>query len=710
MRRSVLAGTTFIFAAAVVAASDVAASPSGYVYLAVGGGTLGSGCTDATPCPPHVRVFDAATGEVVVTIPLPSGAVPEGMALSHDGSHLYVSGRSATAGGAASMTVIDARHHTAIASYALGANDFGELAVRGNDSRVYIMGRSSPPTGTPVPQIQAFDTSTHAVAVRSDLAQGTGRLAYSRTTDTVFALLDLVNGSTLTAFDPETLSPVRSTAFTRDSGALGSSLDGDTLYANLFAPAASAETDAVALIDPVSLGVRSEVPAEHDLIDVKAVEGRNPSEAAFVKTVSFANVVLPSGPAIHAFNVTTRAVRQVAPMGGTSVQALTVPAGGRFGYALATLRQGQPFFSGFDLDGRPRSGAAQPPSIGPLDSTPADAVSCTYRLDTASVSFSASGTASVPRGPSGAAVHVTTDCTWHARAGSSSVHLSTTGGLGNGLVTITVDPNTTGQTRQMTVVIGGQFVTVTQGGPSTQGPFGFIDTPQDGAAGLSGAIAISGWAIDDVAVDRDEIFRDPAPTELQVQIPVGTATFVEGARPDVQSAFPSLPFASRAGWGYLLLTNMLPGGGDGTYRFHVYAQDIEGQRTLLGSRTIGASNATASRPFGTIDTPASGEVVSGTIVNWGWALTPQPGVIPADGSTITVLVDDVPVGRPTYGLARSDIVSLFPNYQNTTSAVGFFVLDTTTLANGLHTLAWVVRDNMNRVQGVGSRFITVQNR
>lgn len=151
MRRSVLAGTTFIFAAAVVAASDVAASPSGYVYLAVGGGTLGSGCTDATPCPPHVRVFDAATGEVVVTIPLPSGAVPEGMALSHDGSHLYVSGRSATAGGAASLTVIDARHHTAIASYALGANDFGELAVRGNDSRVHIMGRSSPPMGTPVP-------------------------------------------------------------------------------------------------------------------------------------------------------------------------------------------------------------------------------------------------------------------------------------------------------------------------------------------------------------------------------------------------------------------------------------------------------------------------------------------------------------------------------------------------------------------------------
>ena len=37
------------------------------------------------------------------------------------------------------------------------------------------------------------------------------------------------------------------------------------------------------------------------------------------------------------------------------------------------------------------------------------------------------------------------------------------------------------------------------------------------------------------------------------------------------------------------------------------------------------------------------------------------------------------------------------------------MLDTTTLSNGLHTIAWVVTDSAGQTSGIGSRFFRVQN-
>ena len=97
----------------------------------------------------------------------------------------------------------------------------------------------------------------------------------------------------------------------------------------------------------------------------------------------------------------------------------------------------------------------------------------------------------------------------------------------------------------------------------------------------------------------------------------------------------------------MVLTNMLPNQGNGTYVFTIYARDREGQVTLLGTRTMTCSNATATLPFGTIDTPAQGETVSGSAyVNFGWALTQKPKAIPTDGSTLRVYVDGVLRGAP----------------------------------------------------------------
>ena len=244
-------------------------------------------------------------------------------------------------------------------------------------------------------------------------------------------------------------------------------------------------------------------------------------------------------------------------------------------------------------------------------------------------------------------------------------------------------------------------------------PFGVIDTPTEGQTGVTGSLPVTGWAVDDVDIARLRVMREPVGSESGLVF-IGDAIFVTGARPDVAALYPTTPLHEAAGWGVIVLTNYLPNQGNGTFRLHVFADDVDGHSTLLGTRTITCTNATATAPFGAIDTPAPGATASGgTYVNFGWALAAQPTgsgrFIPFDGSTIVVYVDSLPVGTVTYNNPRPDIQTLFPGYANTDGAIGFRLLDTTALSNGVHTLAWVVTDNLGAAAGIGSRFFTVSN-
>jgi hypothetical protein len=197
---------------------------------------------------------------------------------------------------------------------------------------------------------------------------------------------------------------------------------------------------------------------------------------------------------------------------------------------------------------------------------------------------------------------------------------------------------------------------------------------------------------------------------------LGSAAFVAGSRPDVENAFPDAPLNYRGGWGFMVLTNMLPDvsagrttGGNGWFRLHAYAVDLEGAASYLGSKNINTNNRNATRPFGTLDTPGQGATISGSsYMVWGWALSPR-ATIPTNGSTMMVYVDGNPVGRPTYNQHRADIANMFPGYANSNGAVGYFPLNTTTLSNGTHTISWVVTDSQGNTEGIGSRYFTVQN-
>jgi hypothetical protein len=316
---------------------------------------------------------------------------------------------------------------------------------------------------------------------------------------------------------------------------------------------------------------------------------------------------------------------------------------------------------------------------------------------------------------------------WTATASASWIRVTPSSGTGTAPVTVsllagslnpgsysgTVTIRPTGTTTNLVVEVQGRVYA----NGATGAPSGVIDTPTDNITNVSGAIPVTGWAVDDVGVSRVDVYRDPVGSE-NPSIPVflGSAAFVSGSRTDIENLFPNTPLNYRGGWGFMVLTNMLPDllngratGGNGTFRLHAYAVDLEGFASYLGTKRFSANNSAATRPFGSIDTPSQGGTASGSsYMVFGWAISPR-ATIPTNGSTITVYVDGNPVGHPTYNQYRADIAGMFPGYSNSNGAVGFLPLNTTLLSNGTHTIAWVVTDSQGNSEGIGSRYFTVQN-
>lgn len=343
------------------------------------------------------------------------------------------------------------------------------------------------------------------------------------------------------------------------------------------------------------------------------------------------------------------------------------------------------------------------------------------------------GTFTVGFNPSGLTAPPLPDCT--PQDGLTSILTLGTGG------TTSNDP----QTMQVAVTIKPSANTTCSNMPTnpTTPAFGSFDAPASSQT-YTGAVGVSGWALDDLTVSRLEIYRNCAgtidtsrgacvaarPGEAADKVFVGFGNFVPGARPDVQNMFPNYPNSDRAGWGYLLLTLGFPDlvnnkttGGQGTYSLFAYAIDVEGNRTLLGQKSIVLDNLHATLPFGTIDTPTEGGTVPGTgsfsnpnaYPNFGWALTQAGKCIDInDTNAYQVFIDGV--RRTTVrntnwfpGINRQDVATSFPGLCNSNTAVAYYLIDVgaLSLANGMHTIGWTVTDNAGKAAGIGSRFFNV---
>jgi len=259
-------------------------------------------------------------------------------------------------------------------------------------------------------------------------------------------------------------------------------------------------------------------------------------------------------------------------------------------------------------------------------------------------------------------------------------------------------------------------------------PFGNLDTPATGTTGLAGAVAVTGWALDDIGVSRVEIWRDcleaidrsrgacrATPNGDADAVYVGDALFVSGARPDVASQFSAFPQADRAGWGLMVLTNMLPHipnasavGGEGTFLLSAYAIDTAGQATALGRASVAVDNDNSQRPFGAIDSPASGGVLVGNQVFLGWGVGAGNRCLASyrvyvDGVEITTS-NGLNVALRTH---RPDVDPLFPSScPSQQKGLGFY-LTGLVIPNGRHTVSFEATDTLGNTGQFGSRFFDV---
>ena len=367
---------------------------------------------------------------------------------------------------------------------------------------------------------------------------------------------------------------------------------------------------------------------------------------------------------------------------------------------------------GFSAGGSPTSPMTASPAalhFGASKAGAAGALQVVTSAQTITVSFSGSSS------------------TWTASANQPWIQLANASGSAAGQFSVSIaDPaNTLGAATAasgtVTISSGTPGVapvtlsvslSIDQTGVGTAAPFGSLDTPADGATGVAGSIAVTGWALDDVEVARVRITRDAIAGETPgSQINIGDGVFIPGARPDVAAAFSTMPRSDRGGWGYLLLSNFLPNQGNGTFRLSAFADDLDGHTTLLGSKTITCANGTSTVPFGAIDTPAQGAVVSGIVNNFGWVLAPgSRRADPPGGGSVTVLVDGVAVGSPSGWTSRSDLTSVFGagSYAGLNTAGAVFSLDTRARGRAPHHLL-IVTDNLGSSNGVGSRFFSVLN-
>jgi N-acetylneuraminic acid mutarotase len=561
--------------------------------------------------------------------------------------------------------------------------------------------------GTVLPTVEAYDPATNTWTTRASLPTARRGLAVGVVHGILYATGGLDESATavptVTAYDPATNTWSTKASLPGPLAFHGAAVVGDALYT------VGGNTFSVYMYDAArdTWGMKSGLPTARQMLGVSVLDG---------SVYAVGGHSLTGTPAADSRN-------QLEVFTDVLVWGSSAPSVAR------VTQQGQ-------ANALAAGAADITASVGSLTCANACArltVSAppTMSLDKTGLAFAATSTGTgFSQQTQGQVVQLTQSnagtVTWTATPAQPWITVSPASGTGTATLTIGVQwnsflPSSGGVNSQINFAFSGSTnasasiavsLNIVAAGASTA-PTGAIETPLDNATNVSGSIAVSGWAIDDLEVTRVRILRDPVAGESAgAQVFIGNAAFVDGARPDVAGTFPGAPRNTRAGWGYLLLTNFLPSQGNGTVKLYAYADDADGHTTLLGTRTITCDNAGATRPFGAIDTPGQGDVVSGTINNFGWVLSRGTRrADPPSGGTVNVLINGVSRGAPSGWVSRPDLTTLFPvlQYEGVNNALGVFGFDTTTLTNGAHTIAWIVTDNQGGIDGVGSRFFTVSN-
>jgi len=209
-------------------------------------------------------------------------------------------------------------------------------------------------------------------------------------------------------------------------------------------------------------------------------------------------------------------------------------------------------------------------------------------------------------------------------------------------------------------------------------PVVYIDSLTSGAT-VSGAVTVSGWAIDNPTGSGTAI------GSVQVRVDgkaVGIATYGT-PRPDVCGIYPGRPGCPNVGFTYQLNTTSLSAG---SHTVTAVATDTDVMPDS-GSYSITVTVTGAPPPKVFIDSWAPGATVSGMVTISGWAIDTATAM-----SAVQVQVDGIAVGTATYGTPRPDVCRIYPGRPGCPN-VGFtYQLNTTSLSAGLHTITAVATD------------------
>ena len=223
-----------------------------------------------------------------------------------------------------------------------------------------------------------------------------------------------------------------------------------------------------------------------------------------------------------------------------------------------------------------------------------------------------------------------------------------------------------------------------------------IDSPNAQGGVISGGVGFGGWAIaTSIPVSSVALTIDG--------VAYGQAVY-GGNRPDVCTSHPGRPSCPNVGWNYFLDTTQLA---NGMHTLGVTASTGTGQFTTANS-TFTVANAPEASPFSFgIDQPApQNSILVGPTTFHGWAISNFAAV-----TGVAVAIDGAFFGNASYGDSRPDVCLNYPAVANCPNVGWTIDIDTTRLANGLHTLTLTAAAPLSTttLQGTVSTTFTIAN-
>ena len=131
--------------------------------------------------------------------------------------------------------------------------------------------------------------------------------------------------------------------------------------------------------------------------------------------------------------------------------------------------------------------------------------------------------------------------------------------------------------------------------------------------------------------------------------------------------------------------------------------DVTAARSVVRQLHSEVALVDSASPIGSLDVPSANSTLVGkSVLFGGWAID-NVAVL-----KVEILIDDVLIASPALNVDRPDVVTAYPNLAPLQCGWQF-QFDSTTLANGTHTVTYRVTDSSNNVAVFLPVHVTVSN-